>query len=71
MMPQSSVETDSRVRLADILSALSMALDLQMGFHTEHAVRVCYLGMKLADQLKLSEDEKIGVYYGAMLKDIG
>ncbi len=48
-----------------------MALDLQMGFHIEHAIRVCYFGMKLADYFKLSREEKIGIYYGAFLKDIG
>ena len=70
-MPQPTAEPASRVRLADVLSALSMALDLQMGFHTEHAIRVAYIGMKLADYLKLSREEKIGVYYGALLKDSG
>ena len=70
-MSQPTVEPSSRIRRADVISALSMALDLQMGFHIEHAIRVCYLGMKLADNLKLSREEKIGVYYGAFLKDIG
>lgn len=70
-MPPPTAEPSSRVRRADVVSALSMALDLQMGFHIEHAIRVCYLGMKLADYLKLSREEKIGVYYGAFLEDIG
>lgn len=70
-MLQTTSQQDFGVSLADCLSALSMAIDLQMGFHTEHAIRVCYIGMRLADYLKLSEDEKRGVYYGAFLKDIG
>ena len=70
-MSQPASYRESQVRLADILSALSMALNLTMGFHTEHAIRTCYLSMKLADYLKLSSEEKIGIYYGALLKDIG
>jgi hypothetical protein len=36
-------------RIADLLSALSLAADLAVGLPAEHAVKSCYLGMRIAD----------------------
>lgn len=59
------------IRLSEIISALSYALDLTEGQPVGHAVRSCLLGMKLADQLGLSSLEKSQLYYAILLKDTG
>lgn len=60
-----------RVRSADILSALSFALDLVEGQPMGHAVRTCLLSMRIADRLGLGEDERTDLYFAALLKDAG
>ena len=59
------------VRIADLLSALSLAADLAVGLPAEHAVRSCYLGMRIADQLNVSLDQRVGLYYAELLMDAG
>ena len=59
------------VRIADLLSALSLAADLAVGLPAEHAVKSCYLGMRIADQLQLSLDQQTGLYYAHLLMDVG
>jgi putative nucleotidyltransferase with HDIG domain len=62
---------NSRISLADILSALSFALDLTEGAVQGHAVRSCLLGMRIGREAGLSEDELFDLYYALLLKDIG
>src|SRR5262249_28587433 len=59
------------VCIAGLLSALSLAADLAVGMPAEHAVRSCYLGMRIADRLKVSLDQQVGVYYAELLMDAG
>jgi HD-GYP domain-containing protein (c-di-GMP phosphodiesterase class II) len=59
------------VRIADLLSALSLAADLGVGLPAEHAVRSCYLGMRIADRLELPLDQQAGLYYAELLMDAG
>ena len=59
------------LRTADLLGALSLAADLSVGLPAEHAVRSCYIGMRLADQLCLPPDQRADVYYAHLLMDVG
>ena len=59
------------VRIADLLSALSLATDLAIGLPAEHAVRSCYLGMRIADRLKIPLEQQAGLYYAELLMDAG
>jgi HD-GYP domain-containing protein (c-di-GMP phosphodiesterase class II)/DNA-binding CsgD family transcriptional regulator len=59
------------LRTADLLGALSLAGDLAVGLQAEHAVRSCYIGMHLADQLHLLPDQKVALYYAELLMDAG
>lgn len=61
----------SQVRMAEIISALSYALDLTEGQPLGHSVDTCILGMRLADELRLSEKQKADLYYALLLKDAG
>src|SRR5260221_5197201 len=59
------------LRMADLLGALSLAADLAMGLPAEHAIRSCYLGMRIANQLQLAPDQQAGLYYAELLMDAG
>jgi HD-GYP domain-containing protein (c-di-GMP phosphodiesterase class II) len=56
---------------AELAIALSRALDLAEGKEIGHALRVCYIATQLADALQLSEPQRTGVYFGALLHDAG
>jgi HD-GYP domain-containing protein (c-di-GMP phosphodiesterase class II) len=59
------------ISLAEILSALSFALDLTEGAVPGHALRSCVLGMRLAEELELTDAERGSLYYALLLKDVG
>lgn len=69
--PQSTQESAGMIHTADILGALSAAADLALGMPEGHAARSCYLGMAIADRLKLSPEEKATLYYSELLMDAG
>ena len=59
------------LRTSELLAALSVALDLTEGQRAGHAVRTCYLAMRLADRLVLPAAARSSLYYAALLKDSG
>ncbi len=59
------------MRVADVVSALSQALDLGSGSGEWHSVRTCILGMRIADELQLPEHIRCELYYALVLKDVG
>lgn len=56
---------------ADVISALSLALDLAEQKQLQHARRVTYVAMRLAERLGLSRDDLQRIYLAGMLHDIG
>ena len=64
-------DTDGRVHLPEIISALSFALDLTEGAVHGHSVRSCLLGMRIAEEAQLPATEMPDLYYALLLKDIG
>jgi HD-GYP domain-containing protein (c-di-GMP phosphodiesterase class II) len=59
------------VRLSEVLAGLSMALDLTEGQRPGHSVRSCAIGMRLAEVLGLSKDERSALFYALLMKDLG
>lgn len=59
------------LRLAELIGALSYALDLTEGQPRGHCLRSCWIGMKIADTLALSAGDKWSIYYSILLKDLG
>lgn len=57
--------------LNDILSSFSLALDLAEEKMFEHARRVAYISLCMADKLKLSQSYKKDIYFSALLHDVG
>ena len=60
-----------RVHRSELLSALSFALDLTEGQPFGHTMRSCAIGMRLAQELGLSVEERSALYYALLLKDAG
>ncbi|MEZ4668378.1 MAG: hypothetical protein R3E39_10725 [Anaerolineae bacterium] len=60
-----------RLRLAELMASMSLAIDLGVGQPMEWVMRACLLGVRLAQALGLSEDEQRDVYYLSMLRHIG
>ncbi|HHW56452.1 MAG TPA: HD domain-containing protein, partial [Clostridia bacterium] len=55
----------------NLLSALSLALDVQEYKNMGHARRVAYISLRISEMLNLSEEETKKIYYSAFLHDIG
>lgn len=62
---------DSPMRMAEVLAAFSFATDLGAGKSTGHALRACYLGMRMAHELRLSNAEQVELYYSFLLMHSG
>jgi HD-GYP domain-containing protein (c-di-GMP phosphodiesterase class II)/DNA-binding CsgD family transcriptional regulator len=60
-----------RVRLADLLAAVSVATDLGMGQEPEKAIRACLVATALARRMGTPETEVSDVYYTALLRHLG
>src|ERR1700689_865090 len=59
------------IRVSQILSALSYALDLTEGRPMGHSVRSCMIGMRLAAEIGMDAAEQSDLYYALLLKDAG
>jgi putative nucleotidyltransferase with HDIG domain len=59
------------LRVTEVVCALSQALDLASGSTRWHSVRTCILGMRIATELRLSEDVRRSLYYTLLLKNSG
>ena len=62
-------ETD--LRLSEVVSGLSYALDVADGHELGHSVRTCLIGMRLADEVGLAVHARSALFYGLLLKDAG
>ncbi len=60
-----------RLRMAEIVSALTYALDMTEGQSPGHAVRCCWIGQLIGEQLGLSQAQSWELYYALLLKDLG
>jgi len=67
-----AAEDNSRsFRLAELLGALSYALDLTEGQPQGHCIRCCWIGTRIGEALGLPGDLLKDLYYTLLLKDLG
>jgi HD-GYP domain-containing protein (c-di-GMP phosphodiesterase class II) len=72
MGPEGPGETDrASVRLAELVAALSLGIDLGFGQPMEHVLRQCLIAMRMAEALGLDERQRAAVYYTALLINVG
>jgi len=60
-----------QLRLAELLSALSYALDMVEGQPPGHCVRCCWIGIHIGREIGLRESEIWELYYTLLMKDVG
>ena len=59
------------LRLSDVVSALTFALDITEGQPEGHALRSCMIGMRIGAELNLDSQGLSDLYYALLLKDLG
>ena len=65
-------DTDrAHVRLAELVAALSLGIDLGFGQPMEHVLRQCLIALRLAERMGLDEQTRANVYYTALLVNVG
>ena len=68
---QNEQPQNQKLRLAEVLSALTYALDITEGQPEGHSVRCCWIGLLIAEELKLDDQQTWELYYTLLLKDLG
>jgi HD-GYP domain-containing protein (c-di-GMP phosphodiesterase class II) len=67
-----AAQTDrTHVRLAELVAALSLGIDLGFGQPMEHVLRQCLIALRLAEAIGLDGEQRADVYYTALLVNIG
>jgi len=67
-----SGDTDrASVRLAELVAALSLGVDLGFGQPMEHVLRQCLIALRLGERIGLGDEERADVYYTALLVNVG
>ncbi|MDC7682776.1 HD-GYP domain-containing protein [Asticcacaulis sp. BYS171W] len=69
--PKLPLVTAKNLRLSELLSAFSYALDITEGQPEGHCVRCCWIGMHVGEELGMSPQELWELYYVLLLKDLG
>jgi len=59
------------VRMAELLAALSLGIDLGFGQPMEHVLRQCRIALRIGELAGLDEDQRATVYYAALLVNVG
>src|SRR5262245_7257794 len=67
----SGTKDDSPVRLAELVAALSLGIDLGFSQPMEHVLRQCLIALRLCEGLALGNEERSTVYYTALLINVG
>ena len=66
-----AVPVPGQVRLAELVSALSLGVDLGFGQPMEHVLRQSLIALRLAECLELDEETRATLYYTALLVGVG
>ncbi|NKN38333.1 HD-GYP domain-containing protein [Agrobacterium sp. a22-2] len=61
----------TRIRLAEIIEALSRALDMTEGQPPGHCIRCCHIGTAIGRAIGLADEQLQDLYYTLLLKDLG
>ena len=59
------------VRLAEIVAALSLGIDLGFGQPMEHVLRQCRIALRISELVGVDEQTRSCIYYAALLVNVG
>jgi putative nucleotidyltransferase with HDIG domain len=62
---------EPHVRFSEIMSSISIAMDMTQGHSQGHCMRSALIGMRLADVIKLGPVKRSALFYALLLKDLG
>jgi HD-GYP domain-containing protein (c-di-GMP phosphodiesterase class II) len=60
-----------RVRLAELVAALSLGIDLGFAQPMEHVLRQCLIALRISGRVGLDDHRRAAVYYTALLINVG
>ena len=66
-----SPEGLGKVRLAEIVAALSLGVDLGFDQPMEHVLRQSLIALRLAEHVGVDDEARVAVYYAALLTNVG
>ena len=58
-------------RVADLLLEMTPTVDELAGHEPGHAVRTCFLAMRLAEAMSIADRDRLGLFYAALMHDAG
>jgi HD-GYP domain-containing protein (c-di-GMP phosphodiesterase class II) len=61
----------SQVRLAELVAALSLGIDLGFGQPMEHVLRQCLIALRIAERMDIPQEARVAIYYSALLVNVG
>src|SRR3954453_15727017 len=61
----------THVRLAELVAALSLGIDLGFGQPMEHVLRQCLIALRIVDRMGVDDAARADVYYTALLTNVG
>ena len=62
---------DRPARLAELVAAFSLGVDLGFGQPMEHVLQQYLIALRLAEASRLGEQDRMAVYYTALLVNVG
>lgn len=65
------MDRSSRVKLAEVIAALSLATDLANDNPPETTLRICLLSLELGQEMGLSQKDLADLYFASLLRFIG
>lgn len=66
-----SLAPNVHIPLAELISSLTVALDMTEGQPPEHSMRCCWIGMHIGQLLELTDTQLNDLYFTLLLKDAG
>ena len=69
--PGEQADPGHAARMADLLLELAPTLDGLAGHEAGHAVRTCFLAMRLAEAMSISDRDRLALFYASLLHDAG
>src|SRR5215467_14390773 len=63
--------SEAGARLAELLAALSLGIDLGFGQPMEHVLRQCRIALRVCELVGLGDERRVAVYYTALLVNVG
>jgi HD-GYP domain-containing protein (c-di-GMP phosphodiesterase class II) len=70
-MTESTGTASATLRLAELVAALSLGVDLGFGQPMEHVLRQAIIALQLAERVGLDDQQRSVVYYAALLVNVG